>query len=441
MNGLMTINTLIKSLLNEVLSGDLSKYPELLKKKSDASISIKNKSYDDKSISELRDHVLDNQIILLKFYAERIHKIDKIIGFLNRNFMYKKFKLSKETEYTRQQLVILMKEFRHILAPRVFGKNIIELIEAERDSLKQNNYAGYLSYYEKEMRMLVGVLETLKDISIDKKYLNYKKYSINQRKVYILLILIWSFNFAVWGYNISSWARYKDAKAQNVGNVSEERFSVKLDTGRTVDLMKLTKEYADSDFVDDANAELRFQDTFHLNIVGDYTRYDLEMISMVVQTVYSSNFLERLGVRRMIFVPGYIYENNNALDTSCYISGLADPNGDMTLISMRTPDDNRTGWGTFEHEFGHFIHYYLENHYPEFNKEWSKIQGGYIYGYAKTDFREDVASIIGAFMSLGRVSPDKYNLFVTCIDNNWEALKEKVDLLRKYNAFSIKLLE
>jgi hypothetical protein len=83
------------------------------------------------------------------------------------------------------------------------------------------------------------------------------------------------------------------------------------------------------------------------------------------------------------------------------------------------------------HEYAHVIHRETLFRYPNFNKEWERIQGGYARIYGTNNTWEDVATIVEAAVDAYLHDRNVYS--IRPMDGNNVAFQAKLRLLKQYN--------
>jgi hypothetical protein len=304
--------------------------------------------------------------------------------------------------------------------------NILSILEKQIICLEKNNFKKFNRLFQKEAKHLSRLIEIFNRLNINEDYKLYAKFSIPRRKMFALKASIGLILLSL----VSSYFMFSIKKASyNIDNINSSN------------LTRVVKEYEQKDLAYETKLEKDFEKLYGANILGEYTEMDLEWVNLITM-MYGKNILRELGVKRIIFVQTSrnIRNTREFENETRSVAGVAFHDRKTILLASGRCIGS---WNTqdvfinvFLHELAHIIHYKVMAENPEFNKEWEKIEGGYVDSYQKKNIYEDVAVVAERALSvglMGRVTGKTEVL--TTLDKNPEAFNSKVALLQKYGFF------
>jgi len=171
-----------------------------------------------------------------------------------------------------------------------------------------------------------------------------------------------------------------------------------------------------------------------INLLGDYTKQDLELVKIFYERTYGFNIREHSNTYSIYIIhPEMSLKYMGATEHKCAsqkFKGLSIDGRDIILTSSSNYTDPIYFFSTLAHEYAHQMHAYLSGKYPEFNKEWDSIQGGYARRYGTNNRNEDVATVVQAAVVAFLEGKDV--MTIKPWDGNVEAFHAKLRLLKEY---------
>ncbi len=449
-------------LLQEVRSTNVSKYQQVVFRKAVITKEIRKKKVSNHQLEQLTKEILPEQGNFISYYVERIPRIERIINILRRGrrgqhrikriiniFRIRRRGVDKERE---DQYKNLIKILNGII--KLGRENLLSLIENQEFALKEGNFRNYLNLVRKEHIAFSKVLNPLKKLNIRIDPKSFHLHSINWKKLAIIEISVVLLYLSIITPVIASEYSSGDVKPE-VAKLAEEvkecayQYGIELpNTGEFINLDTLFYApwkrddikhfgYYINDLEHELPLETEFESLTKVNIFGEYTARDLELTKYFFENTYGYDIKKNSQVIDIVFLsPGTKFKGvdpNNPKCTTYLLGMISDLGVQMNLISSGDHSSSINFLGTLAHEYAHQIHGYVARLYPEFNKEWDKINGGFARQYGKTNRNEDVATVVQAVMIAFFEGKD-INITKT-IDGNYEALHAKLKLLEKYHFF------
>ena len=425
MSGLVTINGLVKKLIQDVLSVDYSSYKKSIDKKTEAySLIEEHKFPSSELIQELIEKAIPYQIKFFSYYKDKIERIERIIILLEKG----KKRVSQDVVGEYIQILTILRNLKEMLESSFWKSDIITLLEKQKSSLEVEKFGKFLKLFKKEEEKLSGLVGILKSLDINKECEMYPNFSVPQRHAFALKACIALILLVVAGSYVLSLSR-------------DRRYSRGIDEIHASNLQNLLKEYEKKDLEYESQLEKDFQEKYGVEILGKYTELDMGWVNMIT-SMYGENILKELGVERIIFIP--MPEK---------VKTIKDFEKEARFVVGRTFFDRKTillvsgasigSWNTqkifvnvFLHELSHIIHFKAMEEHTEFNTKWKQIKGGYLDSYQKENIYEDVAVVNERVLMIGVMSLlNKTKPSLQTIDHNPDALNRKIALLKEYNFF------
>jgi hypothetical protein len=202
-------------------------------------------------------------------------------------------------------------------------------------------------------------------------------------------------------------------------------------------VLEVVKRYWDDDLKHQLAAEEEFEVAARTRVFGEYSIQDLELTKELFQKTYGLNNLQQHAkIDAIIYLPKnaelrYINPTEKACASKTF-AGVANVGGINSMTLTSSQNMSKKGYfSVVAHEYAHVIHRETLFRYPNFNKEWKSIQGGYARIYGTNNTWEDVATIVEA--AVDAYLHDRNIYSIRPMDGNNVAFQAKLRLLKQYN--------
>ncbi len=426
MKGLITVNKLIEMLLQEVTSTNFTTYQRVIIGKAQITEDIIKKRATPSQITEL-SNLIEQQKRIISYYIERIPRIERIINILERG----KKRISKERKNEYDQLLRLLRD-----VVKLERKKIISTLEKQQIALQEGKPRKYLSLYRKEQQILHQLLKPIRklDIELDDK-IQLRKRPILTSKVVLVQMVVLYFYITLLvpaiPQMINKYSHVPLAECQY-------ELGVKFEGAKNSEqVLEVVKRYWDDDLKHQLAAEEEFEVAARTRVFGEYSIQDLELTKELFQKTYGLNNLQQHAkIDAIIYLPKnaelrYINPTEKACASKTF-AGVANVGGINSMTLTSSQNMSKKGYfSVVAHEYAHVIHRETLFRYPNFNKEWERIQGGYARIYGTNNTWEDVATIVEAAVDAYLHDRNVYS--IRPMDGNNVAFQAKLRLLKQYN--------
>jgi hypothetical protein len=426
MKGLITVNKLIEMLLQEVTSTNFTTYQRVIIGKAQITEDIIKKRATPSQITEL-SNLIEQQKRIISYYIERIPRIERIINILERG----KKRISKERKNEYDQLLRLLRD-----VVKLERKKIISTLEKQQIALQEGKPRKYLSLYRKEQQILHQLLKPIRklDIELNDK-IQLRKRPILTSKVVLVQMVVLYFYITLLvpaiPQMINKYSHVPLAECQY-------ELGVKFEGAKNSEqVLEVVKRYWDDDLKHQLAAEEEFEVAARTRVFGEYSIQDLELTKELFQKTYGLNNLQQHAkIDAIIYLPKnaelrYINPTEKACASKTF-AGVANVGGINSMTLTSSQNMSKKGYfSVVAHEYAHVIHRETLFRYPNFNKEWERIQGGYARIYGTNNTWEDVATIVEAAVDAYLHDRNVYS--IRPMDGNNVAFQAKLRLLKQYN--------
>ena len=469
MQSLITINQLLKMLIDEAYKFDFLGYQKLLSEKAKITQEIKRKRFvltllrRNNAIPaafELQTKILPSQIKVISYYTERLSRIERILNIMRKG----EGRISKDYSNEYQSLINLLQVL--VDAGR---SDIIGILELQQGALNEQNYRFYLSLIKKEMNILkkiaksaskfeIGIEEKVRKQRIPFKRLSIRMKTVLLTKLVVLIVILPMFlsisgsesnpnrgTFAPWLYSVENCVY-----ALKIGRIYIPDKSGKFGIRGEKDLMGAVAHYLANDLEYELSIEKDFEAETGLKVFGEYSWEDLISTKKFLQNTWGlNNIAEYLKVPAITFFPedAAIYgesTENRCSRISVGYGGFSHWSAGIVVLNSSTLSNiefissaNKPIRYTLErvlaHEITHSHHQKISERSKNFYKEWNTIKGGYAREYGTKSQFEDVATVTeeAVLSFLDGRDPGT----IVPFDGNREAFRAKLKLLKKYGFF------
>ena len=426
MKGLITVNKLIEMLLQEVTSTNFTTYQRVIIGKAQITEDIIKKRATPSQITEL-SNLIEQQKRIISYYIERIPRIERIINILERG----KKRISKERKNEYDQLLRLLRD-----VVKLERKKIISTLEKQQIALQEGKPRKYLSLYRKEQQILHQLLKPIRklDIELNDK-IQLRKRPILTSKVVLVQMVVLYFYITLLvpaiPQMINKYSQVPLAECQY-------ELGVKFEGAKNSEqVLEVVKRHWDDDLKHQLAAEEEFEVAARTRVFGEYSIQDLELTKELFQKTYGLNNLQQHAkIDAIIYLPKnaelrYINPTEKACASKTF-AGVANVGGINSMTLTSSQNMSKKGYfSVVAHEYAHVIHRETLFRYPNFNKEWERIQGGYARIYGTNNTWEDVATIVEAAVDAYLHDRNVYS--IRPMDGNNVAFQAKLRLLKQYN--------
>ena len=426
MKGLITVNKLIEMLLQEVTSTNFTTYQRVIIGKAQITEDIIKKRATPSQITEL-SNLIEQQKRIISYYIERIPRIERIINILERG----KKRISKERKNEYDQLLRLLRD-----VVKLERKKIISTLEKQQIALQEGKPRKYLSLYRKEQQILHQLLKPIRklDIELNDK-IQLRKRPILTSKVVLVQMVVLYFYITLLvpaiPQMINKYSHVPLAECQY-------ELGVKFEGAKNSEqVLEVVKRYWDDDLKHQLAAEEEFEVAARTRVFGEYSIQDLELTKELFQKTYGLNNLQQHAkIDAIIYLPKnaelrYINPTEKACASKTF-AGVANVGGINSMTLTSSQNMSKKGYfSVVAHEYAHVIHRETLFRYPNFNKEWKSIQGGYARISGTNNTWEDVATIVEAAVDAYLHDRNVYS--IRPMDGNNVAFQAKLRLLKQYN--------
>lgn len=413
-------------LLQEVTSTNFTTYQRVIIGKAQITEDIIKKRATPSQITEL-SNLIEQQKRIISYYIERIPRIERIINILERG----KKRISKERKNEYDQLLRLLRD-----VVKLERKKIISTLEKQQIALQEGKPRKYLSLYRKEQQILHQLLKPIRklDIELNDK-IQLRKRPILTSKVVLVQMVVLYFYITLLvpaiPQMINKYSHVPLAECQY-------ELGVKFEGAKNSEqVLEVVKRYWDDDLKHQLAAEEEFEVAARTRVFGEYSIQDLELTKELFQKTYGLNNLQQHAkIDAIIYLPKnaelrYINPTEKACASKTF-AGVANVGGINSMTLTSSQNMSKKGYfSVVAHEYAHVIHRETLFRYPNFNKEWERIQGGYARIYGTNNTWEDVATIVEAAVDAYLHDRNVYS--IRPMDGNNVAFQAKLRLLKQYN--------
>jgi|TARA_B100001971_G_C18243178_1_gene572308 hypothetical protein len=426
MAGLITINKLIEMLLQEVRAFDFNTYQQIVLKKTAITKNIRKKRASYADIKALSNEILPQQIKIVAYYAERLPRLERIINILSRG----KQRVSKEQKKEYERLLDLLKAL-----VKLGRKKLPSVLEDQQTALRDQNVKKYLKLFQKERLIGFQFVKPLSKLGTGINRKTFRNLSINVKKLILVEAAIIILFLGTAGMMVQPSS--PSAMVSQFVPLKECAYEVGVKFAHVENVQKIEQvlnQYWEQDLKRETIFEVEFEKLTHIDVNGDYTIKDLELVKFFFERTYGFNVSKYAFTRYMTFLPPdaelkYIdaIENRCANQT---FAGLSRSVQKQIFLMSSTEIGQKQFLKNLSHEFTHQIHF-KAGMFTDFNEQWDKIQGGYARRYGTNNIKEDVATVVEAAVVAFLEGKDVNT--IKPIDGNYEAFHAKLRLLKKYH--------
>ena len=452
----MTLNMLLDSISEDIKAFDFRKHREfILSKRYLSTELLLNKNFDEEKFQRYKA-VITKQMQLYRRYYTNQEKLNRVYDILEKAKDSYDEKDDKINIYFR-----VLNKALSILNPR-FGKGIFQILKAELKAVNKKDAIKLRYYVERERLLLLKLKGELDPLSFRFENFQGIKSGLSAGVPSLIAAIIFM-NLALETHSLPQ--NKIEPATQIVGMVQEQE--------KTGDYLMIPKEEGDhmeqivisyekflemirnSDIVHEGENERMFQEMYKVNLRGSFTQKDLEDIEKYINEGIGLEEFINKEVREIAFAPKSSTIKRFSKDE--HSSNVEESNiGALThghTITLISGKEKSAAQISFFHEYGHQVHFRVEDKDPKFNEEWKRLGGVYVNAkttkadYSMESYQEDIAVLVSVVLSeyynMGGIHSDlKLDDLISIlkpINGTMEELKAKVYFLAQHRFFPAKL--
>src|SRR3989344_8600177 len=377
MSGLLTINGLMRKLLDDIRTVDFSAYQRLIAEKHAAAEAIRQGKIFDPSIAKLNEHILPQQKAFLSLYVGSVPRIERIISVMEK----REAKVFPNSSHEYAQVLAVLREFSRIAKPAEGffhhrHQSIFSLIEEQQHQLDRNNPTAFLQAFKSEMELVKSLLGIFQRLPIAEQYDKFCRLGFRAKRIFTIANCLF-----VLFMGVVSTIVYKGMNPDYQSwNIKEISYAVNAPyPHRLIFARGVINSYREHDFEKETKVETDFEQRYGVEIYGDYHFQELATFDLIMEASYGKNIFREFGINRIIFVPTQVNTNGQSEDQP--VAGFFNQHksgGNDIFVESDPTGISLEALRYLLHELTHALCYRIEMKHSKFLNEWNVIRGGYV---------------------------------------------------------------